>query len=342
MMVEPQVRSIIQRRLLIPVGVALALTTAVVALGVQISPWAQFVPFLASLLVLGLPHGALDHLVPARISLTPVRRSVTGVSILYLVLGAVVLATWLVFPLAAFVIFIGITWYHWGQGDLHAVVAFHGATHLRSVLSRALTIVVRGGLPMLVPLLAFPEAYLNVVTTTAALFRDQPPIPAGAVENARRLGVIVLPTAAILLFSMTAVHRRRIRITRSWLTDLAEVLLLATFFAVVPPILAVGMYFCFWHALRHIVRLQLIDTAAATALRAGQVARSLRIFARDAVPTTAVALLVLVIATVITGVTGGHDASRLLGVYLVLLSALTLPHVVIVTYMDHRERLWVP
>lgn len=341
MMVEERVRSVIQRRLLIPVSVALGVTT-VVALGSDIPPWAQYVPFLASLLVLGLPHGALDHLVPARMSRLTIRGSVTRVSVLYLVLGVVVLVTWLIFPLAAFIVFIGITWYHWGQGDLHALVAFSGATHLRSVPSRVLTVVVRGGLPMLVPLLAFPEAYLDVVTTTASLFRDDLTITTGTVDGVRRIGMIALPAAAILLFVLTARQGQGIRVTRSWLADGAEVLLLTAYFSIVPPIFAVGMYFCFWHALRHIIRLQLIDAAAATALRAGEVARAMRIFARDAAPATALALLILVIAAVIAGTPGDPEPARLLGVYLVLLSALTLPHVVVVSYMDRRDRLWAP
>jgi Brp/Blh family beta-carotene 15,15'-monooxygenase len=78
------------------------------------------------------------------------------VGLLYLVLGGLYLALWFAAPVAAFALFVALTWFHWGGGDLHALSALsrqgwvsHGQTR------RALTLLVRGGLPMLVPLLAF-------------------------------------------------------------------------------------------------------------------------------------------------------------------------------------------
>lgn len=46
---------------------------------------------------------------------------------------------------------------------------------------------------------------------------------------------------------------------RVWREDAFEIVLLAAFFALVPPVLAVGLYFCLWHSVRHVGRLMLLD-----------------------------------------------------------------------------------
>ncbi len=75
--------------------------------------------------------------------------------------------------------------------------------------------------------------------------------------------------------------------------DAGETLLLALYFTVVPPLLAIRLYFCVWHAPRHIARLVLLDRQAIP----GTEQRSLRLaitrFARDAAPTTLAAPVLL-------------------------------------------------
>ena len=100
-----EVGTVAARRVLAPVTAALAVVTVVVGLvragGVEIPLEVQLVPFAVSILVFGLPHGALDHLVPARLRGDGrVLRSVAVVVALYAVLGVATAALWLVAPLA--------------------------------------------------------------------------------------------------------------------------------------------------------------------------------------------------------------------------------------------------
>ena len=53
---------------------------------------------------------------------------------------------------------------------------------------------------------------------------------------------------------------------RAWRRDILEVALLIVVFATVEPLLAIGLYFCFWHSTRHIARLILIDPQGRQAL----------------------------------------------------------------------------
>nr|WP_255479160.1 Brp/Blh family beta-carotene 15,15'-dioxygenase [Natronomonas sp. LN261] len=101
------------------------------------------------------------------------------------------------------------------------------------------------------------------------------------------------------------------------------------------------MYFCVWHALRHIVRLLAVDPTAAAALESRRYGAAISAFVRDAAPLTAVSLgllgsLYLVVPGTVT------DPLALVGTYLVLIAVLTLPHVVVVTVMDYEQRIWTP
>jgi Brp/Blh family beta-carotene 15,15'-monooxygenase len=105
----------------------------------------------------------------------------------------------------------------------------------------------------------------------------------------------------------------------------------------VPPILAIGLYFCCWHALRHIGRLMVLDADARSLpfrWRDG-----VRRFVRDSAPLTVVSLLFMGLFFVGVGQVVG-DSAEWPAVYLVLISALTLPHTLVVWWMDVRDGIW--
>jgi len=338
----PGARHTVRRRLSVPVRVVFVLLIALSLTGVTIPTWLQYLPLALSLVVFGLPPGALDHLVPARLSgKRPTVRSISAVVALYVLLGGATLALWAAAPVLAFVLFILLTWFHWGQGDLWAMLALDGAAHLNARTTRAAALLIRGALPMIVPLLTQGETYRLVGQGATSVFGTSAPVslgrpPAGTVA----IGVVVL--VVVLLVYALVTHRAARRgpsALRAWRVDMLDTVLLAVFFAVVPAILAIGVYFCAWHSIRHIVRLTGIDPANDDDLVAGRLLQPLWRFGRDALPITAVALILLGVLAVSSPFSTGRP-EQLLGVYLVLLSALTVPHAVIVTFMDARQGLW--
>ena len=314
--------------------------TLAFAAGLRVPGWAQYLPFVASLVLFGLPHGAVDHLVPSRlVGRAADGRSVLAVVLVYLSLSGLCLALWFVAPTAAFVLFVWVTVFHWGAGDLHALL-FFGPAGLGGMgrASRVLLLFLRGGLPMLVPLLFFPEAYRGVATAAAGLFGGDASSLSGAFSPALRLAAGAALAAVALLFLLLAAGDLA-GDRGALLPVVTETSLLFAFFAVVPPVLAVGLYFTLWHAPRHVARLVLLDRVGARYLRAGQPVRALARFMRDAAPLTGVALALLVgLYLVVPNATG--SAGSLLALYLVLVSALTLPHASLVTYMDLRQGIW--
>ena len=302
-----------------------------------------YLPFALSALVFGLPHGAVDHLAPARTVDGSERRSMLVVGLLYLLCGGAYLAWWFVAPVSAAVFFIALTWFHWGQGDVYALLALLDVEHLPTRAERALSLVVRGGLPMLAPLAFHPAAYRRVVAAFVALFDGSPAALAPFfTPTARLLAGGGLFALTVLALAVGAWRVRRGAAARPWLVDAAELTLLWVFFAVLPPVLAVGLYFTLWHALRHIARLLAVDPDAQHALTTGDAVGALRRFARDAAPLTAVSLLLFagLALAVPSSPTGLADSDALLALYLVGIAALTLPHVVVVTWMDRVQGVW--
>ncbi len=324
--------------MLLPGWGAVFLLTILFALGVEVPRTLQYIPFALSLPLLGVPHGALDHLVPGRLSGRGASaRSVLGVVTLYAVFASLYLALWFFAPLPAFALFIALTWFHWGQGDLYSLRALLGARQPRTRLQNRLTVLVRGGLPMLVPLLAFPEVYREVARNMVGLF-----YPDAALDFAWLPGTTFRLAAALLfgavtLMSLTLSQRSGGRLFFG--VDVAETMLLAPYFALVPPVLAIGVYFCVWHSLRHIARLMVLDRKSSHVLERGYAAPAFAAFFRDAAPLTLVALAGLAsLYFIVPGVMEGHGS--LLALYLTLISVLTLPHVVVVCLMDLRQRVW--
>ncbi|WP_084509878.1 Brp/Blh family beta-carotene 15,15'-dioxygenase [Haloplanus natans] len=307
-----------------------SVVVTVTGLAPDLPLWVRYLPLAASLLLFGLPHGAVDHLAPTRAAGRPTTlRSMAVVGLVYLTLGGAYAALWVVAPVASAALFVALTWLHWGQGDLYALDAL-GSSHLDSAGVRASTVLVRGGLPMLVPLLRYPERYRAVVDAWVALFgRDL--TAAWLVAPDTRLALCA-GFAALTVGTLAAGYRAG---DAGWRLDAAETLLLWAYFLVVPPLVAVGVYFCVWHSLRHVGRLMGVDGGARAAFRdRGTLAALLRTGA-DATPLTAVSVLVIGGVAVVAGV---DTAPRVLAaLYLVFIAVLTLPHVAIVTWMDRVE-----
>lgn len=192
---------------------------------------------------------------------------------------------------------------------------------------------------MLMPLLAFPEGYRSVAFNIVGLFQGDAGKFAWAFGPTFRLVAGAGFTGAVLLVLLWGYRLSGLKGRSVWRLELAEIVLLAVYFAVVPPILALGLYFCLWHSLRHVARLMLLNRVSAAALERSHVGTALGAFVRDAAPLTLAALALLIgLYLLVPGPIEG--AGGLLAVYLVLISTLTLPHVAIVCLMDLRQGIW--
>jgi Brp/Blh family beta-carotene 15,15'-monooxygenase len=267
-------------------------------------------------LLLGLPHGAVDHLVPAwRLGWSLTRLALFGLGYAGLAAGAY--AAFTAVPGPALLLFVLVSAWHFGTGE----TAFAGLRAGRPVRPRPGASLVLGGLVLLVPLargLSYPGS------DTAALAAAVAPGWGGAPPGAATAAVAVLTAAAAVLAALLACRRR-------WL-EAGEVALVLAVVLVVPPLAAFGVYFGAWHSLRHVARVMAEDPVNGPDLAAGRLAAPLRRFAWAAgVPTVAVLVVLVALWSWADGWRG------LVVTHLPLLAALTLPHVLVVAWVDRSR-----
>ncbi len=329
----PILQPTMERTVVLGSWLVTALATINALFTYRMPEWVVYVPFIASFVLIGLPHGAADHRVLLTLRGRPFSLlNLALVIVPYLVLAGFYAVVWWGAPLLSFFLFILITWFHWGQGDLYSLSALTGRDHHSRKWHAGAAAFIRGGLPMLVPLLAFPGVYREVtlavvsnlgatdLTSVAVLFSDTTRLWAG---------LLFYAVTAVYLVSSFAFHR-------SWYIDLLEIALLSLFFSLVHPVLAIGVYFCLWHGMRHILRVMRLE---APRLQTSLTYRDLVQFALAAWPTTLAALALLAGLYYLVPVPPS-SLDGFIGLYLVLIAVLTLPHIWVVTLMDLRDRLW--
>lgn len=313
------------------ISAALALL-AWYALAPESAAGAAFVPLLLGMVFLGLPHGALDHLVPARLGAAWGRRPATLALFLagYVGLAGFFLWLWTVAPAAAFVGFLVATVVHWGQGDVDFLERFLGRRRAGPVGYLA-AVVLRGALPVAVPVLVQTEVaeglFAAAAVATGAVAGGGLDLGTPAVSWG--LGIAFIGLAGVYLAGLG----------RAWpgwsgrALDVGELLLLVALFAWVPAYLAIGTYFIAWHSLRHLARLLLLRQADARAIASGELRGPVLRLTRDLIPTTLLALIFLVALTAWSG-PRVDGLEGFVALYLVWISALTMPHLALVAWMD--------
>ncbi|MBQ1071990.1 Brp/Blh family beta-carotene 15,15'-dioxygenase [Micromonospora sp. C31] len=290
-------------------GGLLALSPLLDATGLGGSP-----AVLVAGLLLGLPHGAVDHLVPAWLS-ARARPLPARLALLvgYTAVAGAGLAAFRAAPDLALVGFLIVSVVHFGTAD----VAFHAERDGRPVRTGVTATLAYGGPPVVVPLALWRDQVDPLLATVA------PRAPALLTVEVRALAL------AVVLCAVAVTAIRDVRAGRA--RDAVGPLLLTGLFGTVPPALAVGAYFALWHSCRHVARLLRHDPRNTADLAAGRIGRPLRRFARQAAAPT-----VLAVAALTALVTWpGHRADPLPATVAVL-AALTLPHAVLVAWTDRR------
>ncbi len=308
-------------------------------------PTVQWSPWLLGLFVLGIPHGAWDNRVGADLDAAEAEGSSSMAGpwfyAAYLAAVLAVLATWFVSPIAASAGFLAVASLHFGQGDVYWSWRFGLASRSGSVGYQASLLLSRSILPIGLPLLAFPGEFAGSADLLASrLFgRSGWSITPGAIDvGVAALGIIVLVQIGwSLCLSLGGDGVRR----RLAIKEIAETLLLVALFALVPPVLALGIYFNAWHSLRHVTRLLMIGGTTRDMVNAGRWPAAFAEFQKRALPMTFGALALMVVLGLVVGRSQITIVDLGL-VALVALSALTLPHFLVVVWMDARQGVWSP
>lgn len=289
----------------------------------------RFLPLLVGLLLFGLPHGAIDHLVALGLARKGLRvGSFTAVVTLYLLVVAAVLLLWWAAPLWGALGFLGMTIFHWGKADIafERLCPSYGAVE-RNRLETYAHLALRGCIPIGLPFLAFPDQAIGFINACIQLFAP------GLNTDWWLWRRVVLGLFLTLFVFDLWTHLKKIQ-SPGARRLLLENFALTGFFGVVSPLVAIGWYFVGWHGCRHFLRLCLYEPPRVT--KSESIFRRMQLRNRQALPFTLVSVVMLIALSAVIR-ERLDDPFSVAALYLVLISALTLPHLIVVEWMDRRE-----
>jgi Brp/Blh family beta-carotene 15,15'-monooxygenase len=273
------------------------------------------VGFAVIALALGIPHGAVDHLVALP--------ATSKFKLVLLIIGYVAIALLAVLAILhwnklGFQLVLAMSAFHFGFGDAAFVAEqdrLSGRSRMKSKTQNMFAIS-SGSIPVLIPL-------LNESTSSA--LREINPLLinwASTIEpQLKFLIAFFFVTTLVLLIT-----EKRIR-------DVIDLSLLAGLALIAPPLVAFAVYFGCWHAMRHTARLTLILPKALIAAEKNNPRGSFLAAVVPGLPsligTVIVALFIAILDTT------NIDASYL-WYLLVVVWALTVPHMMVTTKIDQK------
>ena len=262
-------------------------------------------------LIIGIPHGALDHLVtlpkdkPAKMALFVIIYVLIAVAAVWAILQWNVLGFQLVVIMSAA---------HFGIGDAAFIAESERLNNgvSKSLTDRLIYALPAGLLPVFVP--------LTSDLTNSALAQVNPQLINWAGSNSNLIHLLVLLIAASSLFILI------LKRDDKGAMDLA---LLAALSILTPPLVAFAIYFGLWHALRHTARLTLNLSKSEIAYQNNEPKRA---FINAVLPGIPALIGTFIVAAVLAAT--NPDNSRLLWSILVVIWALTVPHMMVTAKLD--------
>ena len=183
---------------------------------------------LSAVVLIGLPHGALDGAIAMHLGYANKILNFISFIVLYVLMAGLVVALWVVMPAPCLLAFLIISMIHFGSGD-----ARHGTGWMRGA-----EIMAHGGL---------------VVAGISQMHRTEVDVVFGYLVGGDTtyvwsgLDIItVFVGVSIIVCVSQALWFRK------WRSTAVELALLATIFALVPPLVGFAVYFCLVHSARHV------------------------------------------------------------------------------------------
>ena len=274
------------------------------------------VGFAVFALAIGIPHGAVDHLVALPATSRPKLALLIFGYIAIAVLAVLAILYW---NKLGFQLVLAMSAFHFGFGDAAFIAEQDRLSGRRRMKPKTQNMfaISAGSIPVLIPLLS--------ESTASALREINPLLITWASDIAPQLKFLVaffFVTTLVLL-----INEKRLR-------EVIDLSLLAALALIAPPLVAFAVYFGCWHAMRHTARLTLILPKAKSAAEKNNPLGSFIAAVIPGLPalfgTVIVALLIAILDTT------NIDASYL-WYLLVVVWALTVPHMMVTTKIDQES-----
>lgn len=265
-----------------------------------------------SMLLIGIPHGAIDHIISSRLyNLEGSFTDQLKFYIPYLLLMFVMALVWILSGVAGFVLFALITIYHFGQADLEHL-DFPRGTRWVLTFSRGL---------MIFSMIIFVDVSYTfpvIGEATGLVFREMDWL----YRNGYLLGLILGLQHPILMLIATFRYRKRQQ--TAWWYPFTDSLLILFLFAFNDPIIGFSVYFSFWHSMGHVMEMKNFFNQMGESLSVWK-------FYQLAMPFTLISLGGLALIYLLNNAYGWEE--QMVSLLFILISVLTLPHVLVVEKM---------
>jgi len=261
-------------------------------------------------LAIGIPHGALDHLVtlpkaqPKKMALF---------IIVYVAVAIVAVIGILNFNTVGFILVLFMSAVHFGIGDGAFINEIDKRQDSSQKLNRWFYIPAAGFTPVFIPLVnsASTQALASV---NPALINWHKGFDSGILFI-----VSLFTVVAIVVMAITKRYREAL--------DLTLLLLLAHF---APPLIAFAVYFGCWHAMRHTARLTLSLPKSIENLTQGMLKKA---FSQAVIPGLPALIGTFVVAGILA-LSGKDFTDEFFWMALVVVWALTVPHMAVTAKLD--------
>jgi Brp/Blh family beta-carotene 15,15'-monooxygenase len=293
------------------IAVIIAITLSVIFsqfLGESSIQWQIVIAVIA--LAIGIPHGALDHLVTLPKSKPLVMALFVAIYVLVAIVAVIAI---LEFNVVGFIFVLLMSATHFGIGDAAFINEMDRRGGRKAKLPRALYAIAAGSTPVLIPL-------VNSASTDA-LSQVNPALIDWHQGFDQEILYVVTGFAIIAIATLFFLHRKRESL------DIALLLALAL---IAPPLIAFAVYFGCWHAMRHTARLTLTLDSSQRAFESGD---SQLAFSRAVLPGLPALAGTFLIAGVLA-VLGNDFSDDFFWMALVVVWALTVPHMAVTAKLD--------
>ncbi len=263
-------------------------------------------------LAVGIPHGALDHLVTLPRS-APIRMAIF--IIIYVAIALLAIYAILKWNVWGFIFVVVMSATHFGIGDsafLKELDSLKDQTGSR--IPAWLYAPAAGLLPVMIPLVNSRSSEALTKVNESLVDWHQ-----GYTTE------IILAVAAITTLCLLGLlQRKRYR-------DALDIALLAALASIAPPLVAFAVYFGCWHALRHTARLtSLLPNSESAYLRG----RGGQAFVAAVIPGLPALFGTIIFIAVLAGFSQQDLSDKFLWLTLVTIWALTVPHMVVTAKLD--------
>jgi len=293
---------------------------------------AQMLVYLLGMVGLNLPHGGYEHFENLRHHGLPFGLRYVAV---YFGFVAAFVGLFFVAPVPALAVAFATAVAKGGHGDLRVMDALVGSDHLETRPQRALAAFVRGGAVMIVPLVFWTGTYHAFSSYMVGLFDSA---AAASLWDRMVAARPVLGGAyGVAVVAHLGFGFRSAGLSESWLTDLGETALLVAYFAVVPVVVSIGLYFPLWYSMRQSGRTVAVNRASP---QEEQLPVPI-VWATLAVGAVATGLLAAGLWLIVPNpLANTRLLPGLVAFYTIFICIVALPHVVVGEWLDFKRGIW--